>query len=76
MARITILGNEDEDPAQHFDGHEDAGEMLDPPIDGAETDEMMKAKQKELEASYDTLGAGSQKGRNLCAIRRKRVSEL
>ena len=49
MTVVTITGTEDEDPAEYLDGHEDVGELLDPLVDGAETDETMKAKQRELD---------------------------
>ena len=51
VAGVTISGTEDEDPAEHeyFDGDEDVGELLDPLVDGAEADEMTKAKQSELD---------------------------
>ena len=49
VAGVTISGTEDEDPAEHFDNHEDAGELLDPLIVNADTEEATKAKLKELE---------------------------
>ena len=60
MAGVTTSGTEGEDPAEYFDGHEDAGEFHDPLIDGAEADEATKAKQKELDrlaefGEYETV---------------------
>ena len=49
MAGVTKSGTEDEDPAEYFDGREDAGELLDPPDDSAETEEATKDKLKELD---------------------------
>ena len=49
VAGVTISGSENEDPAENFDSHEDAGELLDPLVDNAETEEATKAKLKELE---------------------------
>ena len=49
VAGVTISGTVDEDPAEYFDSHEDAGKLLDPLVDNAETEEAMKAKLKELE---------------------------
>ena len=49
VAGVTISGTEDEDPAEYFDSHEDAGELLDPPVDTVETEEATKAKLKELD---------------------------
>ena len=49
MAGVTKSGTEDEDPAEHFDSREDAGELLDPPDDNAETEEATKAKLTELD---------------------------
>ena len=46
---VTISGTEDEDPAEYFDSHEDAAELLDLLVDNAETEEATKAKPKELE---------------------------
>ena len=40
---------EDEDPAEYFDSHEDAGELLDRFVDNTETEEATKAKPKELD---------------------------
>ena len=49
VAGVTISGSEDEDPAECFDSREDAGELLDPLVDNAETEEATKPKLKELE---------------------------
>ena len=49
VAGVTISGIVDEDPAEYFDSHEDAGKLLDPLVDNAETEEATKAKLKELE---------------------------
>ena len=49
VAGVTKSGTEDEDPAECFDGREDAGELLDPPDDNAETEETTKAKLKALD---------------------------
>ena len=49
VAGVTIAGTEDEDPAEFFDSHEDAGELLDRLVDNAETEGATKAELKELE---------------------------
>ena len=49
VAGGTVSGTEGEDPAEYFDSHEDAGKLLDPLVDNAETEEATKAKLKELE---------------------------
>ena len=49
VAGIAISGTEDEDPAEYFVDHEDAGELQDPLFDHAEAEEAMKAKLKELD---------------------------
>ena len=49
VARVTIAGTEDEDPAEYFDGHEDVGELLDPLVDGGQADDTTKAKHKGLD---------------------------
>ena len=49
MAGIAISGTKDEDPAEYFVVHEDAGELQDPLVDNAETEEAMEAKLKELD---------------------------
>ena len=51
VAGVAISGTEVEDTAEYFDGHEDAGELLDPLVDHAETEEATKAKLKELDHS-------------------------
>ena len=56
VAGITVSGTEDEDPAQYFDSYEDAGEMLDPPIDNVETDEAMKATELDALAEFGVCG--------------------
>ena len=47
VAGVTISGNEDEELGEHFDDHEDVGELLDLLVDGADADEATEAKQKE-----------------------------
>ena len=49
VAGIATSGTEDEDPAEYFVDHEDAGELQDPLVDDAETEEAMKAKLKVLD---------------------------
>ena len=49
MNGIAISGTEDEDHAEYFVDHEDAGELQDPLVDNAETKEAMEAKLKELD---------------------------
>ena len=49
LAGIAISGTEDEDPAEYFVDHEDAGELQDPLVDNAETEEAMKVKLKVLD---------------------------
>ena len=49
VAGVAISGTEDEDTAEYFDHHEDAGELLDPLVDNAEAEEATKAKLKELD---------------------------
>ena len=44
VAGVSMCGTEDEDPAESFDGHEVAGECLDPLVDPAGTEEATKAK--------------------------------
>ena len=39
VAGIATSGTEDEDPAECFVDHEDAGELQDPLVDNAETEE-------------------------------------
>ena len=48
VAGIAISGTDDEDPAEYFVDHEDAGQLQDPLFDNAETEEAMKVKLKEL----------------------------
>ena len=74
-----------EDPAEYLGGHSDVGELSDPLAAGAEADETMKRKQKELDrlAEFgshwersELRHAGSWTNRkcaNQCAIRRPRV---
>ena len=45
----AMSGTEDEDPAEYFEGHEGAGELLDPLVDNPEGEEARKAKLKELD---------------------------
>ena len=49
VAGIAISGIDDEDPAEYFVDNEDAGELQDPLVDNAETEEAMEAKLKELD---------------------------
>ena len=49
VAGIAISGTEDEDPAEYFVDHEDAGELQDPLVDNAETEGAMKVKLKVLD---------------------------
>ena len=49
VAGIATSGTEDEDPAEYFVDHEDAGELQDPLVDNADTEEAMEAKLKELD---------------------------
>ena len=49
VAGIAKSGTEDEDPAEYFVDHEDAGELQDPLVDDAETEEAMKVELKELD---------------------------
>ena len=49
VAGIAISGTEDEDPAEYFVDHKDAGELQDPLVDKAETEEAMKVKLKVLD---------------------------
>ena len=43
-----MFGTEDEDHVEYFVNHEDAGELQDPLVDNAETEEAMEAKLHEL----------------------------
>ena len=49
VAGVTTSGTEDEDRAEYFDSHEDAAELQDPLVDNTETEEVTKAKLKELD---------------------------
>ena len=51
VATVVISGTDDEDSAEYIDGHEDAGELLDPLLDSDE--EATKAKLKELDRLAD-----------------------
>ena len=69
MAGIAISGTEDEDHAEYFVDHEDAGELQDPLVDNAETEEAMKAKLKELDrlaefGVYETVDLQELSGRS------------
>ena len=60
VAGVTISGNDDEDLAEYFDGHEDAGDMLDPLVDNTETEEATEGQTEELarlaeEGVYETV---------------------
>ena len=68
MAGVTISGTEYEFPAVYFDSREDAGELLDPLLDNAETEEVTKAKLKELDrlaefGVYETVGLHTSLGK-------------
>ena len=59
--------------AEYFDRHEDAGGLLDPPVDNAEIEEATKAKLKELDrlaefGVYETVDI-------LVVLGKKRVTE-
>ena len=49
VAGVPISGTEDEDPAEYLDGHEYAGEMLDPLVDNAETEDKLKELEHQAE---------------------------
>ena len=51
MGGIAKSGPEDEDLAESFDDHEDAGNLLCPLVDNAEAEEATKAKLKELDST-------------------------
>ena len=75
VAGIAISGIEDEDPAEYFVDHEDAGELQDPLVDDAETEEAMNdVKLKVLDrlaefGVYETVDLQD-------ALRKKRVTTL
>ena len=58
---VAIRETEDENPPEYIVDHEDAGWLLDPLVQNAETEEAMRAKLKELDRPaefgvYETVG--------------------
>ena len=53
---VPISGTEDEDPAEYFNGRADAGELLDPLVDNAETEEATKAEEFDRLAEFGVCG--------------------
>ena len=72
MAGVAIAGTDSEDPAEHLDGNDDVGDLLDPLVDGVEADETTNDKQKQLDrhAEFDVYGgSGKRSGLRHAGIR-------